>query len=82
MVTHAAGESAHPKPPAGTYAVVLQADKPGLRALSERLEAASVPHTTITESDPPYVGELVAVGVNPTERRKVKKYLSSLPLLR
>lgn len=61
--------------------MVLQADSEGLRALLERLEAADVPHRAIRESDPPYDGDLLAVGLCPAPRNEVRKYVSSLPLL-
>jgi hypothetical protein len=82
QVTHAAGESAGGLLRPGTYAVVLQAPKDHLESLEEVLEAQDIPHRAIRENDPPYSGELMAIGVCPNERSKLKKYFSSLPLLR
>lgn len=82
QVTHAAGESAGGPLSPGTFAVVLQAPKDRLEALEGLLEASGVPHRAIRENDPPYSGELLAIGVRPDERRKLKKYFSSFALLR
>ena len=82
QVTHAAGESSPGGLPSGTYAVVLQAGTERLVALEERLIQSGVPHKAIRENDPPYSGELLAIGLEPAERRKVQKHISSLPLLR
>lgn len=82
QVTHAAGESSTGNLGPGTYAVVLQAGSEALSALEERLKAASVPHQAIRESDPPYAGDLLAIGLRPAPRKEVQKYVSSLPLLR
>jgi len=82
QVTHAAGESSPGHLSPGTYAVVLQAGSEALSELEERLVDAGVPHRAIRESDPPYEGDLLAIGLAPAPRDKVRKYVSSLPLLR
>jgi len=81
-VTHAAGESAGGPLSPGTFAVVLQAPQDRLEALERLLEAQGVPHRAIRENDPPYSGELMAIGIQPGERSKLKRYVSSLSLLR
>lgn len=82
QVTHAAGESAGGPLSPGTYAVVLQAPQDRLEALERLLEAQGVPHRAIREADEPYAGQLMAIGVQPDERRKLKRYFSSMALLR
>jgi len=81
-ITHAAGESVEEPVPSGTSAVVLAvADEEGLRRLSEALGA--IPHKVVRESDPPYTGQLMAIGVEPVaDRKHVRRWLSSIPLLR
>ena len=81
QVVHAAGESG---PAAkGTYAVVLGVpSSEALAALSERLDRHSIIHRKIIESDPPYNGQLLAIGIPPQPREKLRKALSSIPLLR
>jgi peptidyl-tRNA hydrolase len=82
QVTHAAGESSPGSLPEGTNAVVLAAKPLELQALEVRLKAAGVPHTAIREPDPPYNGELLAIGLVPAARSLVRSYVSSLPLLK
>jgi len=79
---HAAGESSPGKLPSGTFAVVLQAELPELLNLEQKLTASNIPFRSIRENDPPFEGELMAIGVQPGERRNLKKYFSRLQLLR
>lgn len=59
MAVHAAGESGPAGP--GTTAVVLQVEgQDALLRLSASLEE---PHTIFFESDPPYVGQAMALGL-------------------
>jgi hypothetical protein len=81
MVVHATGESVHRPHPEGLHAVVLAAPPEELQVLKERLEAASVPHKAIFEPDPPFLGELLAIGITPTSRRLIKPYVRQLKLL-
>jgi hypothetical protein len=62
--------------------VVLQAAQERLEALEGILEAQGVPFRAIREVDPPYNGELLAIGLKPARKDRLKKYLSSFPLLR
>jgi len=82
QVVHAAGETSTGELQTGTSAVVLTASQDGLLELSARLDEVNVPHKLVRESDYPYSGQLMALGVRPERRSKLKKYLSSLPLLR
>lgn len=82
QAVHAAGESSQGNIPDGTHAVVLGVDAESLAQLEQRLQDASVPHRAIRESDAPYNGELMAIGIQPCQRSAVRKYLSSFPLLR
>lgn len=85
---HAAGESSPGNLPPETHAVALTCpDEASLRALSAVLTANGVRHRAIIEGDcscesTPYDGQLMAIGVEPQHRGGVKKFLSSLPLLR
>ena len=82
-IVHAAVESSPGNLPRGTYAVCLVTPgEPALRGLAERLIALGVPHVAIHESDEPYSGQLMAVGLKPARKEDVRRLLSSLPLLR
>ena len=80
QVTHAAGESAEPRPAPGTIAVALHArDESHLAAIADKLDAAGIRIARVVEDD----GHLMAIGVHPTrDRAAVRKVLSSLPLVR
>jgi len=82
QLVHAAGESAPGNLCPGTYAVVLAATQEKLKTLSETLTAAGIRHRAIIESDPPYCGQLMAIGLAPAPRQEVKRHVSSFPLLR
>jgi hypothetical protein len=69
--------------PDGTYAVALTAkNEAELRSLAETLEQAGLPRHLIIESDAPYTGQAVALGIPPTDRRLLKRYLSRYPLVK
>jgi hypothetical protein len=82
--THAAGESADPRPFPGTIAVALQArDEQHLRQVADSLSRAGIRHALVIEGDGSYTNQLMAIGVNPTtDRAAVRKVLSSLPLVK
>ena len=83
QVTHAAGESSPGNLPQGTYAVVLAAKgAEHLRAIAARLTLGGVKHWLIKESDHPYSGEEMAIGIAPAPRSEVYRCVSSLPLLK
>jgi len=83
MLVHAAGESSPGGLPPGTHAVVLAVpNEPALRAVAARLKLAQVEHVVIDEPDPPFNGELMAIGLAPKTKEVARRYVSSLPLLR
>ena len=83
QIVHAAGESSPGDLPSGTFAVVLSVPTElGLRAVAARLTAAGLPFVEIVESDEPYSGQLMAIGVRPVLRSIARKAMSSLPLYR
>jgi hypothetical protein len=81
---HAAGESCEGPLSSGTFAIALSARSESLlEDLAIRLREAEVPHTVIREPDPPYDGQLMAIGIRPTrERDRIRRITSSLPLVR
>jgi hypothetical protein len=82
-LVHAAGESSPGGLPNGTHAVVLVVpDESALRAVSYRLELAGVRFVPIVEDDHPFEGQLMALGIVPAQKEEVRRFVSSLPLLR
>ncbi len=78
---HAAGESGPAGP--GTYAVALAVpDSEALAELSQRLHQAGIKHHSVIESDEPYSGQLLAIGIPPQPRERLRRVLSSIPLMR
>lgn len=78
QAVHAAGESGPALP--GTYAVVLSATLDQLRDLADKLAFYSVPHAVIREPDPPYFGEVTAIGLRPQPRSALRKYTKGYKL--
>ena len=82
-LVHAAGESSPGNLPEGTFAVVLAVpDEPALRAVAVRLELAGVAFVRVVEPDAPHNGALMALGLVPGRKEVLRRYVSSLPLLR
>lgn len=82
QVTHAAGESSPGHLPEGTHAVVLAAKSEAeILDVERRLALAGIPHVSVRETDALYVGQLMAIGLAPAPKPKIRKHLSSLPLL-
>jgi hypothetical protein len=80
---HAAGESSPGNMRPGTHAIALAArDSAHLAEIAKRLENASIPFVRVVEDGPPYVGELLAIGVRPGPKSVVGRPLSDLPLVR
>lgn len=83
QLVHAAGESSPGGLPEGTYAIVLQVpDEAALAREADRLERAGVKLTRVHEPDAPYHGALMALGLWPARKEALRRYLSSLPLLK
>ncbi len=81
---HAAGESAQGCLPEGTYAVALHvAGETELESLITKLWAAKVPYVAVKETSGEFEGQVMAVGICPSrDRDSIRKYVSSLPLVR
>lgn len=62
--------------------MALTATHEELQELERKLCSAGVPHEPIVESDAPYSGQLVAIGVRPGPRKELRRWFSSFPLLR
>jgi len=80
---HAGGESSpgHLKP--GTHAIVLTCpSERSLVKLADDLRLAGVRFVAIFESDAPYDGALMALGLVPARKEVLRRHLSHLPLLR
>jgi hypothetical protein len=81
MTIHAAAESSQGTAK-GTYAVALHApDEQSLLELEDRLRYAGIPHSAFREPDPPYNNQLMSIGIEPTERRMVRRFLVGLPMI-
>jgi hypothetical protein len=83
QIVHAAGESSPGNLPHGTFAVVLTArDEPHLAAIADGLEQRAVAFVRVCETDAPYHGALMSLGLVPARKDGLRRLLSSLPLLR
>lgn len=83
---HAAGWSAQlpdaraASPP--TTAIALAASVEALAALARALADAGVPHVLVHEPDDPWRGALMAIGVVPSPRARVRRFVAHLRLVR
>ena len=83
QAAHAAGESSPGNLPAGTNVVLLGVpDEAALEQLAKKLRAGGLTITRIEEPDPPWNGQLMALGIAPGRREVLQRHLSSLPLLK
>ena len=83
QLIHAAGQSASGLASEGSYAIALHVpNETELRRLAVRLELAGIERALIKESDPPYAGQAMALGIRPMDRARLKPFLSSYPLAR
>jgi hypothetical protein len=57
-------------------------DEAALLRLEEDLKLAGIPHRAIREPDAPYNGALMAIGIQPTPRVKLRPLLQSLELIK
>lgn len=83
QLIHAAGQSVSEPLAEGSYAIALHVKSEAeLLALSKRLKTAAIDHALVVESDEPYSGQAMAIGINPMDRKPLKPLLSSYPLVR
>lgn len=83
QLIHAAGESSPGNLPPHTHAIALTCkDERELEDLSFRLFQAGIKHHRILESDAPWTGQLMALGIPPAPRSLLKPLLSRYPLLK
>ena len=83
MLIHAAGESSTGNLPPNTYAIALALpNERALRRFARRLGENGIVHRGIYEPDAPYHGQLMAIGIYPDRKSKLRKLLSKLPLLK
>jgi hypothetical protein len=83
QLIHAAGESSPGNIPAHTFAIALHArDEKHLQDIAWSLAVAGIKHNIIMETDPPYGGAAMSIGIPPMDRAVLKPILSSLPLVR
>lgn len=82
QLTHAAGMSFGPTPlDATVHAVVLEVpDENALLELMPKLDSSGNSYVAFREPDPPYLGQVTAIGVRPTTDRSSLAFLRSLPL--
>lgn len=81
-IVHAAGGSSPGNLPDDTIAVALQAPPAELAELERKLKKCGTPHHAQRESDAPYSGELMAIGIAPCARLTVRRLVSSFGLVR
>jgi hypothetical protein len=83
MLVHAAGESSPGNLPKGTYAVVLAVkDEAALARVEKVLKNQGVELVSIHEEDPPYNGQLMALGLVPQRKEELRRHVSSIGLLK
>jgi hypothetical protein len=83
QVAHAAGNSSPGNLPDHTIAVVLGVpDEQALEAVAKRLSLAGIEFVRVVEDDPPFHGQLMALGCKPGRKEVIGRSLSGLPLLR
>ena len=80
MLIHAAGESAPGNMPLGMFAIALETDAATLGCLEKRLIEEGVEHSAFREPD--LGNQLVAIGICPDHRQKVRRFVSNLPLIK
>lgn len=82
QIAHACDESQPPGGvPRGTNAIILAVpDEEALAALHQRLRLAGVACAAIFEPDPPWLGQMTALGLV-GDKAVLRRHLSSIPLL-
>lgn len=83
QVAHAAGSGSTQHPP-NTFVVVLAArSEEHLRSIHRKLELRDIDCTLIEETDPPFEGVAMSIGMGLVkDRTRVRKVVSNLPLLK
>ena len=83
QVAHAAGAGSDRHPPE-VHVVVLSVPSEGaLLCVAQRLQLSGAAHTTVVESDSPYSGQAMSIGLELLrDRSAAYRALSSLPLLK
>lgn len=83
QLVHAAGESSPGNLDSGTHAVVLAVpNEAKLLALERKLIEGSILHKAIREPDQGWENQLMAIGIVPTYKHLIKKFVSNYKLLR
>lgn len=83
QVAHAAGSGSERHPPETHVVVLAVKNEAELREVAGRLAGHGIGHTLVEESDAPYEGQAMSIGIELVEdRTAVRKEVSSLPLLR
>lgn len=49
--------------------------------LASSLERSGLPRHLVVEADAPYTGQAMALGIPPTDRKRLKPFLANLPLV-
>ena len=57
-------------------------DEAELLKLEYKLNMADSPHRAVREPDPPWDGELMAIGISPIDRDQIKKFVKKYPLVK
>ena len=81
QLLHAAGESN----PGGLHSFAVALWSNDLEVIEAKLIEAEIPHASIRESDPPFYGELVAIGIHPCirkENKKLRQIVAGLSLIK
>lgn len=83
VLFHAGGESSDGSLGPKTHGVVLEVpDEAGLEREAARLRALGVGFVEIREDRPPWNNALMALGVRPARKEVLRKFFSSMPLLK
>ena len=83
QLIHAAGRSSPGGLAEGTYAIALTTEnETELCKLAAVLKLSGIRSELIVESDTPFEGQAMALGIAPTDRKLLKPYLARFPLLK
>ena len=81
QAVHAAGESGG-NVPKNTHAIVLETNRDSLLDLEAKLWDDAIPCEAVRETDYPYEGQLLAIGICPGKKEILEKYVSTFRLAR